>query len=55
MQFHTVATDILLVDELASLVKAEGHDWTNIVGSGDDGSTDIRLLDMVDECLFGQS
>ena len=36
VQFHAVAADVFLVDELAALVEAECHDRTNEVCRGDD-------------------
>ena len=52
MQFHAVPAHILLVDKFATLVEAKGHDWTDIVGGSDYRGTDVRLFDMVDECLL---
>ena len=54
-QLHTIATDILLVDELASLVEAERHDGSDEVGSSDDAGLDIGFLNMVNQCRVGQS
>ena len=50
-----VSRDILLVDEFTALVEAERHDGAYEVGGGNDGGPDVRLLDVVDERLVGQS
>ena len=53
-QFHAVAADVLLVDQFAALVEAEGHDGADEVGGGDDGCAYVGLLDMVYQRLVGQ-
>ena len=55
VQLHTVATHILLLNELASLVETKFHDRTNIVARCDDGGADIGFLDMVDHRWVRQS
>ena len=55
MQLHTVTTHVFLIDKLTTLVETELHDRTDKIGSCDDGSSDIRLLDMVDERWIWQS
>ena len=55
MQLHTVTAHVFLIDKLTTLVETELHDRTDKIGSRDDGSSDIRLLDMVDERWIGQS
>ena len=55
MQFYPIATHILLVDEFSTLVEAEGHDRSDIIGSSDDGCSDIRFFYMVYHRLVGQA
>ncbi len=47
-EFHTVAGDELLLDEVAALGEAEGHDGTDVLGGGDDAGADDGFLDVVD-------
>ncbi len=54
MKLHPVAAHILLVDELAPLVEAELHNGANEIGARDDGRTDVRLLNMVNQSDVGQ-
>ena len=55
MQFHAVSAHKFLLDELAALVETEFHDRPDEIGRRDDVGTDIRLLDVVDHHLLGQS
>ena len=55
MQFHAVARDVLLVEQLTTLVKTEPHDGTYIFSRCDDARPDIRLLDVVDERRIRES
>ena len=54
MQLHTIAANILLLNQLTTLIETKRHDRTNEVGCGDDSGAYVRLLDMVDESLLGQ-
>ena len=47
-KLHAVAGDILLLDEFTTFAETECHDRTDVVGGGDDGRADIRLLNAVD-------
>ena len=45
--FHAITGDVFLLYQFASLTQAESHDGTDVVGSGNDGGTNVRLLNMV--------
>ena len=47
-QLHSVTGDIFLLDQFASFVETERHNRSDKSGCGDDGRTDIRFFDMVD-------
>ena len=55
MEFHTVAAHILLLEQFATLVEAEFHDGTDIVGVGDDGGAYVGFLYMLYQRLLGQT
>ena len=55
MELHTVARHILLTEQLAAFVQAQAHDGTDEIGAGDDGGTNIGLLNMVDERRLGKT
>ncbi len=52
---HAVAGDIFLLDEFATLAKAEGHDRADELSGSDDSGADIWFLDMVDESGVGKT
>ena len=55
MQFHAISAHKFLLDELAAFVETELHDGSDEIGCRDDVGADIRLLDVVDHHLLGQS
>ena len=55
INLHTVARYVFLLDELASFVKAEGHNGADEVRCGDDGRTNIGFLHMVNEGRVGHA
>ena len=55
VKVHTISTDILLLEQFASLVETEFHYRTDIVGIGDYRRLDIRLLNVVYHRGIGQS
>ena len=52
---HPVSRNVLLLDEDTPLAQAQGHDRADVCRACNDGRTDIRLVDMVDQCGIGQS
>ena len=53
MQFHPVPAHILLFDKFSALPKAEGHDVSYKICTGDNACTDVRLFDVVDfHCIW---
>ena len=55
VQLHTVTTHVFLVNQFATLIQTKLHNRTDVIGCGDDGGTDIWLLDMVNHRWVWQS
>ena len=49
LQFHTVTTYILLLQQFSPLAQTQGHNRADKGGKRDDGGLDIGLLNVVDE------
>ena len=55
VQLYTVTAHVLLVNQFATLIQTKLHNRTDVIGCGDDGGTDIWLLDMVNHRWVWQS
>ena len=55
IDLHTITGNIFLLHQFTTFTQTQGHDRTDIICGCDNGSTDIRLLNMVDQSRIGHT
>ena len=55
IDFHTITRNIFLFHQFTAFAQTQSHDGTDIIGSCDNGSTNIRLFNAVYQSRIGHT